>query len=62
MLRDLGLSVGADAMPVSCEWISLLPTGAALEWESFGIPAPGARSTTQAPTPACSPRQAWATS
>ena len=41
LLRDLGLSVGADATRVTTEWLALWPVGGALEWETFGISAPG---------------------
>ena len=41
MLRDLGLSVGADAMPVTSDWLSLWPVGGALQWETFGIAGAG---------------------
>jgi type VII secretion protein EccB len=41
MLRDLGLSVGADATKVSSDWLSLWPAGGALRWETFGINGSG---------------------
>jgi type VII secretion protein EccB len=54
MLRDLGLSVGADAMKVSADWLRLWPVGGALAWETFGIdgagqPAPYAGGSTGIP-------------
>jgi type VII secretion protein EccB len=41
MLRDLGLSVGADAMKVSSDWLRLWPVGGALDFETFGIDGAG---------------------
>ena len=41
MLRDLGLSVGADATQVSTDWLALWPVGGALGWETFDIEAAG---------------------
>jgi len=41
LLRDLGLGVGADAVPVTSDWLSLWPVGGALEWSSFGIEGAG---------------------
>ncbi len=41
MLRDLGLGVGADAMPVSSDWLRLWPVGGALGWPTFGIDGAG---------------------
>ena len=41
LLRDLGLSVGADATKVTTEWLALWPVGGALEWETFGISGAG---------------------
>ena len=41
LLRDLGLSVAADAMPVTSDWLSLWPVGGALGWETFGIDGAG---------------------
>ncbi len=41
MLRDLGLSVGADAMKVSSDWLRLWPVGGALDWDTFGIDGAG---------------------
>ena len=41
MLRDLGLGVGADAMPVSSDWLRLWPVGGALAWPTFGIDGAG---------------------
>ena len=41
LLRDLGLSVGADAAKVTTEWLALWPVGGALEWETFGISGAG---------------------
>ena len=41
LLRDLGLSVGADATKVTTEWLALWPVGGALVWETFGISGAG---------------------
>jgi hypothetical protein len=41
LLRDLGLGVGADAMPVSTTWLALWPAGGELSWETFGISGAG---------------------
>src|SRR5215207_1885043 len=41
MLRDLGLSVGADAMKVSSDWLRLWPVGGALDFDTFGIDGAG---------------------
>ncbi len=41
MLRDLGLSVGADATQVSTDWLALWPVGGALGWETFDIEGAG---------------------
>ena len=45
LLRDLGLSVGADAAKVTTDWLSLWPVGGALEWSTFGIDGAGGRLT-----------------
>ena len=41
MLRDLGLSVGADAMKVPTDWLRLWPVGGALNFDTFGIDGAG---------------------
>jgi type VII secretion protein EccB len=43
LLRDLGLGVGADAVPVSSDWLALWPAGASLSWPSLGIAGAGSR-------------------
>jgi type VII secretion protein EccB len=45
LLRDLGLSVGADASKVTTDWLSLWPVGGALEWSTFEIDGAGGRLT-----------------
>jgi type VII secretion protein EccB len=37
LLSVLNLQTTGDAIPVSRDWINLFPTGAPLDWETFGI-------------------------
>jgi ESX secretion system ATPase EccB len=45
LLSALGVPITTQAIPVSREWINLFPTGAPLDWSSFGLTAFGTTPT-----------------